>query len=87
MTSVIVPVIKDKNKRISDKDNYRQICLSNVTTNVLERVLHTRIDVYMCTMHNQLGFKSKLGAGMCVYVLKELLHYQGSHRIGKKEIP
>ena len=79
MTSVIVPVIKDKNKRISDKNNYRPICLSNVITKVLERVLHTRIDVYMCTMHNQFGFKSKLGTDICVYVLKELLHYYVSH--------
>ena len=32
MTSVIVPNIKDTNKRISDKDNYRPICLYNVNT-------------------------------------------------------
>ena len=70
MTYVIVPDIKDKNKRISDKNNYRPIYLSNVITKVLERVLHTRIDVYMGTMHKQLGFKSKLGTYMCVYVLK-----------------
>ena len=30
--SVLVPIIKNKNKRITDKDNYRPICLSNVFT-------------------------------------------------------
>ena len=46
MTSVIVPVIKEKNKRISDKDNYRPICLPNVhvNTKVLERLLHFMCD-------------------------------------------
>ena len=29
---VIIPIIKNKNKRISDKDNYRPICLANVFT-------------------------------------------------------
>ena len=28
--SVIVPIIKDKNKRVNDKNNYRPICLSNI---------------------------------------------------------
>ena len=28
--SVIVPIIKDKNKRVNDKNNYLPICLSNV---------------------------------------------------------
>ena len=49
MTSVIVPVIKDKNKRISDKNNYRPICLSNVITKVLERVL-TPVLMYICAL-------------------------------------
>ena len=28
--SVIVPILKDKNKRLGDKTNYRPICLSNI---------------------------------------------------------
>ena len=35
--SVLVPIIKNKNKRITDKDNYRPICLSNVFTKVIEK--------------------------------------------------
>ena len=37
LTSVIVPSIKDKIKRISEKDNYRPICLSSVFTKVVEK--------------------------------------------------
>ncbi len=28
--SVIVPIIKNKNKRVNDNNNYRQTCLSNI---------------------------------------------------------
>ena len=39
MRSVLVPIIKNKNKRITDKDKYRPICFSNVFTKVIEKVL------------------------------------------------
>ena len=32
--SAIVPIIKDKNKRVNDKRNYRPICLSNVCSKI-----------------------------------------------------
>ena len=58
LTSVIVPIIKDKNKRISEKDNY-QICLSNVVTNVVEDTLYSRMDNRLQTTFNQFGLKPK----------------------------
>ena len=36
LNSVIVPIIKNKNKRTSDKDNYIPVCISNVFTKVVE---------------------------------------------------
>ena len=33
--SVIVPIIKDKNKRVNDKRNYRPICLSNICSKII----------------------------------------------------
>ena len=59
--SVIFPIIKNKNKRINDKDNYRPICLANVFTKVVEKVLYSRIDGYMQSTFNQFGFKRKHG--------------------------
>ena len=35
LKSVMVPIVKNKNKRVSDKENYRPICLANVFTKVL----------------------------------------------------
>ena len=73
LKSVIIPITKNKNKRISDKDNYRPICLANVFTKVVEKVLYSRMDGYLQSTFNQFGFKRKHGTEMCVFVLKELI--------------
>ena len=79
LKSVIIPIIKNKNKRISDKDNYRPICLANVFTKVVEKVLYSRMDGYLQSTFNQFGFKRKHGTEMCVFVLKELIRYYINH--------
>ena len=38
LTSVMIPIVKNKNKHITDKENYRPICLANVFTKVIEHV-------------------------------------------------
>ena len=82
LTSVIIPLVKDKNKRISDKANYRPICLSNVFNKLFENVLLVRILPYLETTCNQFGFKPKHGTEMCVFVLKELISYYVKHGSG-----
>ena len=42
LKSVIIPIIKNKNKCIRDKDDYRHICLANVFTKVVLKVLYSR---------------------------------------------
>ena len=79
LKSVIVPIIKNKNKRISDKDNYRPICISNVFTKVVEKLLYSRLEDYLQSTHNQFGAKQKHGTEMCVFVLKELIRYYIKH--------
>ena len=54
--SVIVPVIKDKNRRVNDKGNYRPICLSNIGSKIIEAVLLNCMDVYLQTTPHQFGF-------------------------------
>ena len=75
LKSVIVPIIKNKNKRTSDKNNYRPICISNVFTKVVEKVLYSRMEDHIQSTNNQFGFKQKHGTEMCVFVLKELIRY------------
>ena len=47
MESVIVPVIKNKNKRINDKGDYRPICLSTVCSKIVEMALARRLSDFL----------------------------------------
>jgi len=79
MLSVIVPILKDKNKRITDKNNYRPICLSNCLAKILECIIVNRIEPLLSTCANQFGFKKHHGTDMCVFALKELIRYYVNH--------
>ena len=46
---VIVPIIKDTNKRVSDRDNNRPICMSNVFIQIVEKYCTNGCKViYIC---------------------------------------
>ena len=77
--SVIVPIIKDKNKRVNDKNNYRPICLSNVCSKIIEVVICNRISTFLESSSNQFGFKPKHGTELCVFAFKELLRFYKKH--------
>ena len=68
LTSVVI--IKYKNKRTCEKDNYRPIYLSNVFTKVVEKIMYSRIENCLQTTLNQFGFKHKHGTEMCLFFLE-----------------
>ena len=70
---VLVPIIKDRAGRIDQLDNYRPIALASVLSKVVESIILSRISMYLQTLPNQFGFKSKLGTDTCIYVLKEII--------------
>ena len=65
---MILPVIKDKNRRVNDMP----ISLSNLCSNIVEAVLLNRMDDYLQTTPHQIGLMSKHGAELCVFAFKEL---------------
>ena len=73
--SVIVPIIKDKNKRVNDKNNYRPICLSNICSKIIEVVIFNRIGTFLQSSPNQFRFKPKHGTELCVFAFKDLLGF------------
>ena len=79
LKSVMIPIVKYKNKHITDKENYRPICLANVFTKVIENVLLSRLQNRLSTTCSQFGFKAKHGTEMCVFILKELTRYYIEH--------
>ena len=74
LKSVMIPIVKNKNNHITDKENYRPICLANVFTKVIENVLLSRLQNWLSTTCSQFGFKAKNGTEMCVFILKELIY-------------
>ena len=66
--SVIVPVIKYKNRRVNDKGNYRLVCLSNIRSKIVEVVLLNRMNIYLQTTPHPFGFKSRQDGVACVRI-------------------
>ena len=79
ITSVIVPIIKDKYKDICSKYNYRPIGISCSSAKIFETILLHRLHDYLNTISNQFGFKHGQSTEMCIFFLKEVLHYLQRH--------
>ena len=71
LSVVLVPVIKDKCRKINDSDNYRPIALASVglISKVVEKILLTRMSDLLITTCNQFRFKSKLGTDTCRFYI------------------
>jgi hypothetical protein len=79
MKTIIVPLIKSKTGDASDKNNYRPIALVTAASKLLELVLLNNIETCIESSHNQFGFKSKHATDMCIYSLKNVIHYYRQH--------
>ena len=77
--TVICPTITDKNGNLSDVTNYRPIALATVYSKILEHILLNRLEEYLCTSHNQFGFKRGHSTFMPILLLKELLQFYRDH--------
>ena len=79
LDSVIVPLVKNRNGDLSDKNNYRPIALSSVISKVFENVILYRLEEYMSTFfwttNNQFGYKAGHSTDLCVYALIEFIEY------------
>ena len=73
--TVIVPIIKDKSGKVSDKSNYRPVALSTAISKVFEQIMLNRLVPYLNTTCNQFGFKKKHSTDMCIFLLKEVIRY------------
>ena len=76
LNSVIVPLVKNKNGDLSDRNNYyRPIALSSTVSKVFENVIINRLEEYLWTSDNQFGYKSGHSTDLCVYALTEFIEY------------
>ena len=70
LSSIIVPVVKNKNASLSTKKNYRPVTLSPIISKLLEKLLLTRVEMYIETNDNQFGFKRGHGTEICIMAFK-----------------
>ena len=69
LSTVLVPIIKDKTGRIDRMDNYRPIALASVMSKVVEIILLNRISKLLSPCSNQFGFQQKLGTDTCIWAI------------------
>ena len=53
INSIIVPLVKNKCGNLIDKNNYRPIALSSITSKVFEHIILLRLEKYLWTTDNQ----------------------------------
>ena len=79
ITSVLlVPVIWEKVGKLNSMDNDRPIACASILSKVLERILLTRLEMFVLTTDNQFDFKRTHGTNMCIFSLKEIVAKYGS---------
>ncbi len=79
MNTILVPLIKNKNGDIGDKNNYRPIALVTAASKILEIAILNIIGIYIYTSHNQFGFKRKHSTDLYIYALKNIVQYYKQH--------
>ena len=75
MSTVIVPIVKNKKCNITDMDNYRPIAITTVFSKVIELLLLHRYSDLLCTTDNQFGFRTEHSTDMCVFALKQVIDF------------
>ena len=75
INSIIVPIVENICGNLTDKNNYRPIALSSITSKVLEHIILLRLQEYQWATDNQFGFKSGHLTDLCIYALSELIEY------------
>lgn len=73
MSTILVPIIKNKKGDLEDINNYRPIALTNVISKIFEGVLLSRLSVNLKTCDNQFGFKKSHSPDMCIFLLKQII--------------
>ena len=75
MDTVLVSLVKDRKGILTDKDNYRPIAITCVTSKILEHLILEKVGDLLYTKCYQFGFKPKHSADLCIFVMKEIINY------------
>ena len=76
LDTIIVPLLKDKQGDVTDKDNYRPLALTCIVSKVFEFIMLHRYSDLLTTTANQFGFKAKMSTEFCMFSLKQVIEYK-----------
>ena len=79
MTTMLVPILKNKNGDIASKSNYRPIALSTVASKIWEIILVNHVEEYIVRTENQFAYKKSHSTDICIFTLKECIRYYTVH--------
>ena len=73
--NAIIPLIKDKNGKLDDSNNYRGIALSSLFLKIFDWLLLIIFDANLKCDQNQFGFESGSSTSMCSWTVVEVVNY------------
>ena len=78
---VIIPIIKNKSRDFTDKNNYRPIALSSIISKVFEHITIIRLEKYVYNILSIWILIRTFNRAMCIYALTEFIVYFKSRSI------
>ena len=75
LVNAIIPLIKDKNGKDDDSNNYRGIALSSLFLKIFDWILLLLFDDELKTDQNQFGFETGSSTSMCSWTVVEVVNY------------
>jgi hypothetical protein len=75
MDTLIIPLVKDVKGDVTDKDNYRPIAITCISSKIIELVFLSRYNNLLETSSNQFGFKAHHSTDLCIFTLKEVINF------------
>ena len=77
--SIIKPIPKNKQKSLSDSNNYRAISKNSIISKIIDYVLIQLINDKMSTSAYQFGYKEKFSTSLCSFLVSETIQYYKSN--------
>ncbi|CAF4759375.1 unnamed protein product [Pieris macdunnoughi] len=75
ISSIVVPIVKNRTGDLADIHNYRPISLATIISKVFDGVLNTQLSKYIKPHDNQFGFKPGLSTDGAILSLKHTINY------------
>ena len=73
--SLIIPIIKNKKKSVSDSANYRGIALSSILAKLTDIIIIEKQRAAIQSSDYQFGFKENSSTTQCTFVFNEVVQY------------